>query len=107
MLLLHVRRPIFGAVPIGALNPRLPGKGVLFVAKCAQWEMMQHSSYTCRFRQDVNNDRNYGARLEMDAEIAKSNGEPWESLYLMVDAANQSNFATPLGASNAHGVDDR
>ena len=57
--------------------------------------------------QDVSKDRLYGGRLEFGAEMAKSNGTPWENLYLMVDAANQSNFATPLGASNTHGVDDR
>ncbi|CAN0235662.1 unnamed protein product [Ascophyllum nodosum] len=57
--------------------------------------------------EDVSKDRLYGGRLEFGAEMAKSNGTPWENLYLMVDAANQSNFATPLGTSNTHGVDDR
>lgn len=49
----------------------------------------------------------YGAILENRAAVAKSNGPPWETVYLQVDAANQSNFATPIGASQAHGVDDR
>lgn len=49
----------------------------------------------------------YGAILENRAAVAKSNGTPWETVYLQVDAANQSNFATPIGASQAHGVDDR
>ena len=57
--------------------------------------------------QDVSKDRPHSGRLEFDADMAKSNGTPWETVYLMVDAANQNNFATPLGASNAHGVDDR
>ena len=57
--------------------------------------------------QDVSKDRLYSGRLEFDAEMAKSNGTPWETVYLMVDATNQNYFATPLGASNAHGVDDR
>eukprot|EP00904_Undaria_pinnatifida_P006121 jgi/Undpi1/2639/HiC_scaffold_13.g06018.m1 len=56
---------------------------------------------------EVEQDRQYCARVERDAQEARSRGEPWELVYLQVDAANQSSFATPLAAYNAHGVDDR
>ncbi|CAN0432499.1 unnamed protein product, partial [Pylaiella littoralis] len=57
--------------------------------------------------QEVSQDRLTSATFAKWAEIALMNGVPWEKLYFMVDAANQSNFATPLSASNAHGIDDK
>lgn len=59
------------------------------------------------FIQDVFRDRLYGAQLTDDAENARMNGKPEDKTYMMVDAANQSNFAMPLSADNAHGLDDK
>ncbi|CAN0407401.1 unnamed protein product, partial [Pylaiella littoralis] len=56
---------------------------------------------------EVSQDRLTSATFAKWAEIALMNGVPWEKLYFMVDAANQSNFATPFSASNAHGIDDK
>lgn len=61
----------------------------------------------CERRQDVTNDRRCSAILAAAALNAKSNGMPWDKVYMMIDAANQSNFATPLSADNAHGIDDK
>lgn len=71
------------------------------------WSTLVAAVIVVHLAQDVEKDRLYGARLENQAAVAKSNGTPWECVYLQVDAANQSNFATPMGASQAHGVDDR
>ncbi|CAN0284914.1 unnamed protein product [Ectocarpus sp. 12 AP-2014] len=70
-------------------------------------ERERHKSVYQEHLKDVEKDRMYGAILENRAAVAKSNGTPWETVNLQVDAANQSNFATPIGASQAHGVDDR
>ena len=77
--------------------------------QCAQFEILQRliSHFIVFVWQDVSKDRFYSGQLGFDAEMAKSNGTPWETVYLMVDTANQNNFATLLGASNAHGGDDR
>jgi len=58
-------------------------------------------------RQDAEQDREASASFVKRAEIAKMNGEPWEFIYMLVDAANQTNFATPLSAHRAHGLDDK
>lgn len=47
------------------------------------------------------------ATFQRQAEIAKSNGVPWNFVYALFDGANQTNFALPLSWMKAHGVDER
>ena len=57
--------------------------------------------------QDVEKDRDVISTLKAGAEHARMRGEPSKNVFMMCDAANQSNFTTPRSGTNAHGIDDK
>lgn len=55
--------------------------------------------------QDITADRGVIAKTEMLARMAKADGKPQDFVYIGMDAAAQTKFATPIMFPMTHGGD--